>query len=51
MLKKIRIALWIAVAVSLVVVGVLFWRTDRPEQAVAFRPELSLPDEMGTIHG
>ncbi len=49
MLKKIRIALWIAVAVSLVVVGVLFWRTDRQEQVAAFRPEFSLPDEAGTI--
>lgn len=49
MLMKIRIALWIAVAVSLVVFGLLFWRADRQEQAVAFRPEFSLPDETGTI--
>ncbi len=49
MLKTIRIALWIAVIVSLVVVGVLFWRTDRQEQVAAFRPEFSLPDETGTI--
>lgn len=50
MLKTIRIALWIAVAVSLVVVGVLLWRADRQEQAAAFRPVFSLPDETGAIH-
>ncbi|MGZ3215086.1 MULTISPECIES: SCO family protein [Paracoccus] len=49
MLKKIRIALWVAVAVSLVGVGALLWRADRQEQAAAFKPEFSLPDEAGTV--
>ncbi|GGF78215.1 hypothetical protein GCM10011402_33590 [Paracoccus acridae] len=49
MLKTIRIALWIAVAASLVGVATLLWHKDRQEQAAAFRPEFSLPDEAGTI--
>lgn len=49
MMKTIRIALWIAVAVSLVTVGTLLWHKDRQEQAAVFRPEFSLPDEAGAI--
>ena len=50
MLKNIRIALWVAVAVALVGVGALLWHADRQEQAAAFKPEFSLLDDAGTIH-
>lgn len=49
MMKNIRIALWVAVAVSLFGVGALLWHADRQEQAATFSPEFFLPDETGAI--